>query len=120
MLREPFCRDVGLGPHVLWEQKRYRCGHVNFNSGIVYDAKKQLLWVDGHEDELPKVPARSSVSTTFDFDTFLREAPTSAELGFCFNALRDTESKSEDEEDEEEGSLWEIQSLRCNGLLYYG
>ena len=119
MLREPLCRDVGLGPHVLWEQERYACCHVNFNSGILYDARKQLLWVEGHENELPKVSARSSMSTNFDFDAWLRENPTSAELRFYFDALGNPGSKNEDDVEEEEDP-WEIKSLCCNGLLYYG
>ena len=47
-LSRPFCRDIGLGPHLLWESSnRGRCGTGRAESGIVYRVASHWLWTKG-------------------------------------------------------------------------
>jgi hypothetical protein len=118
-LKEPFCADIGLGPYALWEGKRYFCATGMWGAGIAYEADRQLLWVRGHEHELPKL--ESPTLTDFDFDRFLGE---DFESPFEFSPadwqLRVIEQKKREEEEvEEEQDPWNIKSLRFNGLYYW-
>ena len=120
-LRQPFCTDLGLGPYVLWEEKRYMCVTGMFGSGIAYEADRQLLWLSGHEDELPKLESPRPL-TDFDFNSFLAkdfETKFDPENWQAQEIERRKREEEEEEEEEEERDPWKIESLRFNGLYYW-
>ncbi|KAK4443139.1 hypothetical protein QBC34DRAFT_417618 [Podospora aff. communis PSN243] len=106
-LREPFCSGVGLGPYVLWEEPRYMCGTSKGCAGLVYDARKQLLWVG--DEELPE--SSYFPGTDFDFDKFLSDATEFVEA--C-------ERKVEEQVVElEEDNGWATKTFRACGLIFW-
>ncbi|KAK0646929.1 hypothetical protein B0T16DRAFT_458805 [Cercophora newfieldiana] len=125
-LSEPFCADLGLGPHVIWEQNVATCGTSMLSCGIGYEAEKQLLWLFDHEDAVPKLERPPE----FNFDDFLKETPRrpSRSSGRAFSnwvhGIIDEEQEGKDEEVEEEeveeeADAWTMTTLRFNGLVHW-
>lgn len=48
MLREPFCRDTGLGPHAVWEREVIVVGPMRQVVPQNYRAHRRLLWPDNN------------------------------------------------------------------------
>ncbi|KAK1756704.1 hypothetical protein QBC47DRAFT_168614 [Echria macrotheca] len=123
MLNGRFCADVGLGPHAIWEERRYMCGTSMMMSGIHSEADRQLLWVDGHEDELPKLPEPRPLTgvAEFDFDSFLKDDIRFDPEWFNRNWEEEKAKKRrwEEEDVDDERDPWNMECLWLNGLWYW-
>jgi hypothetical protein len=104
-LREPFCSDVGLGQHILWEEPRYMCATSKMCAGIGYEANKLLLWVG--DEELPE--SKHFPLTNFDFDKFLLDA----------GEFLEASKRKVEEQVVEEDDGWVTKTLRQNGLVFW-
>ncbi|KAK0624130.1 hypothetical protein B0T14DRAFT_517564 [Immersiella caudata] len=105
-LKEPFCSELGLGPHIMWQEPRYICATGKMNAGIHYEANRLLLWPSPDDLERP-LPEYGPVAR-FDFAAFLSDPEGTLDL-----------LKHQEEEAEEEGNDWITQSLRMNGLVFW-